>query len=216
MDEIIVMYLVIAGAVFSIFTLGIGRLLDPIYRVKLLRKLTKKNFIILAIMSDDRKNIDLRVVNANSGVIRVNNFAWIMKKDRIYREDKTNMGFIINQTDIKYREGVPIVYVDRDNIKPISFIESKTNIRPEELGVNLDEWVETEKEKDKLASKNMQMIITGVTIIILLGALFFAYSANDKSEQILNRVISIDQVFHPITNETQPVGAVLPYATSFK
>jgi len=172
---------VILVMVWSVISLGagwiIGRAMDLHYRAKLMKQFFKKDYGLVGLVSKDWKTIKYRIANFSKDYIQVGkNEVWIIESSHIYRQDKPEKGFYAEEHNVKWEEGVPVIYVDRDNLKPIDFYPQTGNVKPEQVGAVLNAWVANAMAKGALAMKNQQMMLL---ICILVGLLAFgmAYMA---------------------------------------
>ena len=177
----IVMLIVLGsfGAVFlGLFTFFIGRILDTHFRAKIMRTLTKKDYGILGIASQDRKNIRKVVVNFEHSIIKLGSQVWVINSGRIYRQEKPETGFSFQNSrgelsvdTFRYEEGVPILYVDITNLKPLNFYPQETGkVPPEELGSFLSSWIANQiaKGMNVIAEYKTFLIIIIVLLIVVL------------------------------------------------
>lgn len=186
MVEIDALSLIVVGF-SSIFMIGVmafivGRILDTHFRAKLMRMITKKDYGILGIASQDRKNIRKVVVNFEHSVIKLGSQVWVIQSGRIYRQEKPETGFSfqnskgeISVDTFRYEEGIPILYVDITNLKPLNFYPQETGkVPPEELGSFLSSWIANQ------IAKGMNVINeyrTFLIIIIVLNILIICLMA---------------------------------------
>ena len=148
----------------------VGRVLDTHFRAKLMRTITKKDYGILGVASQDRKNIRKIVVNFEHSVIKLGSQVWVIQSGRIYRQEKPETGFSfqnkngeISVDTFRYEEGVPILYVDITNLKPLDFYPQETGkVPPEELGSFLSSWVANQ------IAKGMNVINEYRTFLIII------------------------------------------------
>ena len=190
----------------------VGRFLDPVWKAKQLRKLLKKNFILLGIVSEDGKTIDMKVVNPEGGVIKVEDKFWIMDKGRIYRKDKPEAGFFIGGNQTKYEEGVPTIYVSSRDIKPIDFIKTESKVKPEAIGSLLMAWVANQSAKGLFKDKKMQIIllITAFSLLASVACALLIFSALEDISEInakLDQIKQNQRVSIPSSNDG---GVILP------
>lgn len=178
--------LIIVGSFSAVFlailTFIVGRVLDTHFRAKLMRMITKKDYGVLGIASQDRKNIRKVVVNFENSVIKLGSQVWVIQSGRIYRQEKPEQGFnfLNNKGEIAidtfhYEEGIPILYVDITNLKPLDFYPKETGkVPPEELGSFLSSWIANQ------IAKGMNVIAeyrTFLIVIIVLAILIIAFQS---------------------------------------
>lgn len=191
MDEIIIL-LGLAGIIISFI---FGRALDQTYKAKIYRQIFKKrNYIVVGIVSKDNKTVKEVVVNAEGDVIRVGNKVWIIEQGRIYRKDKTNEGFFFadavpikgedgkpdfttltpKKDIVRWNEGVPIVYVDEDHLKPLDYFKDENNlVKPEGVGATLNSWNINQQAKQLLGTKKTDLttwlLVGGIVLVLILS-----------------------------------------------
>lgn len=177
----------------------IGKLMDSRFLCKQMRRFLRKNYIIVAIVEKDQKTISSRVMNAEMDYITDGTFAWITKQGSIYRmqdaqlspnifrsEDefkKSQSFFKFTKKNVRWEEGVPTVYVDRDNVKPLNFYDDKTNVKPNELSSANTSFLANQRAKDLASNQNQTILL----VLILIGACvagWFAYKANETANAI--------------------------------
>lgn len=172
--EIDALTLIVVGSVslllIGLLTFFLGRILDTHFRAKIMRTITKKDYGILGIASQDRKNIKKVVVNFEHSVIKLGSSVWVIQSGRIYRQEKpeTGFSFVNSKGEImvdtfRYEEGVPILYVDITNLKPLNFYPQETGkVPPEELGSFLSSWIANQ------IAKGMNVINEYRTFLIII------------------------------------------------
>ena len=187
MAEVDMLYLIVVGGcsllIIGMLTFILGRLLDTHFRAKVMRIVTKRDYGILAIASQDRKNIRKVVVNFEHSVIKLGNDVWVIQSGRIYRQEKPETGFSfqnsrgeISVDTFRYEEGIPILYVDITNLKPLNFYPQETGkVPPEELGSFLSSWIANQiaKGMNVINEYRTFLIIIIVLNIVLLCVLAY-------------------------------------------
>jgi hypothetical protein len=182
MAEVDIVMLIVVGSFgmlfLGLFAFFVGRILDTHFRAKIMRTLTKKDFGILGIASQDRKNIRKVVVNFEHSIIKLGNQVWVINSGRIYRQEKPETGFSFQNArgelsvdTFRYEEGVPILYVDITNLKPLNFYPQETGkVPPEELGSFLSSWIANQiaKGMNVIAEYKTFLLIIIVLLIVVL------------------------------------------------
>jgi hypothetical protein len=177
----------------------IGKLLDVRFRCKQMRRFLRKNYIIVSIVEKDQKTIMSRVMNAEMDYITDGTFAWITKQGSIYRMqdaafsanifksekefEKSTTFFKVGKKHVRWEEGVPTVYVDRDNVKPLNFFDDKTNVKPNELSSANTSFLSNQRAKDMANNQNTLILM----VLILIGACiaaYFSWQANNTLNDI--------------------------------
>jgi hypothetical protein len=187
--------------------LVVGLLLDPFKRAGIMRKITKKEWGVLAMMSPDTKSVQMIVVNFSKDVITVKGKVWIVLKDRIYRHDKPERGISMDGTSIpiKWTEGIPVLYVNETSYLPIDIMGLQGEVRPEEVNSVFSSWINNQLAKmlAKVMSsfKNMQTLLTITTVLSLLAA-GVAYMAFQNTNNIQATVDNNYKEIHMICLKT--------------
>ena len=91
-DGLAIMVGVLFAIGFIILAFVMGRWLDPIWRCKFLRKLTKKDYVVLNIKSSDGRTIETRVVNAEGETVLIGTNLWTIEKGKVYLKYKPQTG----------------------------------------------------------------------------------------------------------------------------
>jgi len=169
MTEIIIVSIAIVG--FCALAFLAGKFQDILWRTKTYRKYLKRNFTIIERVSKDGKTRIQRMADMDNDVFSVGMFMWLIKKGRIYRKDKEECGFTPVRANISWEEGVPIITVDEDSIKPLDFYKEESTIRPEELGSTLNAWVMNQLAKGFAAIKNQDLWIKLIAVGVLINLL---------------------------------------------
>jgi len=216
MEEQAIYILIGAGSFFAlVIGLFAGMMLDIHKRAKMLRSLTKRDYGILAIVSKDSHSIKRLLVNFQNDSVKRGNEIWVIMRKRIYREDKPEKGFAADESNTRWEEGVPCVYVDKESLKPISLYhdEEVGKVRPEEVGAVLTSWVNNQLAKGYAAIQQTKMLLY-VAIVVALLAAGVAYEAYTEAQAthadvkeirgILNGTISAHPAEGGATVITQP------------
>jgi len=138
----------------------IGKLTDPNFKVKVLRKILRKNYAILAIVSRDMKRIWRYTINLDSDIIKHGDNLWVVEKNRIYiqtpeKQVRTKQGFITDSA-LRWEEGVPVIYVCAESVKPLEFFKDELTVASSEISATLKGWLQTEIEKAKAKAQKYQ------------------------------------------------------------
>jgi hypothetical protein len=198
----ILVYAIIA-LIWTALMIFVGRCLDPTFRAKLLRMVLKKDYGILGVASKDRKNIKKIVVNFEKTIIKLGTDVWIIKGGRIFREEKPEQGFsFINSkgqiavNTMRVEEGIPILYVDADNLKPLDLWPEKDattkNVVPEEMGSWLMSWIGNQiaKGMNVIAEYRILLIAILIVSLIIIIFLWFLGGRIDKAIEICTAAVT--------------------------
>jgi len=173
----IILLLLTLSVVGAAIALLIGRLLDPYWRASMLRRITKKDYGVVNILSKDNRRIASLVVNFENDVVNYGGNVWIFEKSHIYRKNKIERGFTISKgekpneepTPIKFEEGLPSVFVDKDTMKPKDFWqEDKPKVPSAEMSGFLLGYTENQIQKSLGWARNNLLFI--LVIMLLCGA----------------------------------------------
>lgn len=216
-------FILVTCSVIVMMFLGlfVGKVLDPFFRAKLLKMLTRKEWGILAIMSPDTKSVRMIVVNFSKDVISSKGKIWIVLKDRIYRHDKPERGISMDKTDIpiKFIEGIPVLYVNETSYLPIDITGKEGEVRPEEVNSVFSSWINNQLAKmlAKVMSsfKNMQTLLM-ITCVLALLAAGVAYLAFQNTNNIQATADSTYKEVHLICLKTGACEPPAPTPTGGK
>lgn len=181
-----------------------GRIQDPMWRCLMLRRLTKKNWIIVVAKNMGSRLQSSFVANAESGEIHIGDNAWIIAKNRIYLKKNEKMGFNVISDNIHVEnlglEGaVPVIYVDTNNVKPLFLEGDAAEVSSGEYAANGKKYLANEKAKiiAQAGGGNMLMVILAIGVLAAAGLGFLVF---DKLNQ-LEPIIKAQQPHEP-TNQT--------------
>jgi len=173
--------------VVAIVGFGLGALLmlwnNPYWRIKQMRKYMKKNFVMLRVLTKNRRGFErIEIMDIDNDILFRKGKAIIADKGRIWRTDATNImgtddkdllvkpgtnkneGFDFYSQNVKdmlkMELDVPILYIDEDNFQPIEpfmeGIEKSSPVSSSWLNTALNNAINIEVAK-KMASKNIDM-----------------------------------------------------------
>jgi hypothetical protein len=199
----------------------IGKLADPNFRCRQMRRFLHKEYQLYEIVSKDHMSINQKIMNAEMDYVTDGTFAWITKEHRVYRMSIEDFSGVKNAEDfdkalknsttwfkpskknVKWREGVPTVFVDRDNVKPLSFFEEKTNVKPDELAAANTTYLAVERKKDQVNNQTGQILIILILLAAVIGA-YFGYQAYGNTQVIMKGVVCSNPV-----SSALPAGATV-------
>jgi hypothetical protein len=208
---------------FGGFCLLIGRMLDPMFRTRQLRRFLKKNYLILYFVSKDGKTIQPRIINADDDTFMHKGCLYVVEKGKIWRklEGKAGTvaielkegGFNFNPSEgerpVRYEEGVPVIYMDNEHIKPLSFSNEEIKVTPSGVGSAINSWVSNQIAKG-LVGENKYLTIGLIIIgLLVLISAFFGYQAQDQIGALktacMNMTVETCKV-PPVVNSTIVFG----------
>ena len=219
MAELDAVFILMAGMVALVaLCLGllVGRMLDPMYRIKQLRKFLKRNYIIMYFVSKDGKTLLPRMVNADEDVVLNKGGLWTVEKGKIFRKLPPQPGstvpikeggFNFNQADnpeiVRYEEGVPVIFVDNEHIKPLQFNNEDAKVTPSGVGAAINAWVTNAIAKGLAGvQKNMQILLYIILFLMVIVA-YFSYDTNGKVGDCKTAAVAQTQSKIPVGGSVQ-------------
>jgi len=205
-------YAILALAAIFVGYLG-GRFQDIRWRCLMLRRLLRKNYVVVEVAPAGSRMQTAFVVNADDGKVQVGEQMWVLANGHIYVEGNAKQGFWITK-DVVVSEtlgiegAVPVLYVDTSNVKPRNFEDSKAEVSAGEYASNAKKYLANEKAKIMAAQNTTNLII----ILILIGALAgaaFSFMAMDKANQLEKK---IDALNPPAPIKAAPAPSIVPQA----
>ena len=171
MEEWLV-YIICFGVLF--LGLAVGKLTDTIFRAKVFRAITKKEWGVLAISSPDNKTVRAITVNFSGDIVNVQGKIWVIEKEKVYRYDKPERGFRLDREDLPRRwfDGVPYVFVNEASFLPIDITGTVGSTRPEEISSVFLAWVNNQLAKGFASFKMHQTLLLITCVLSLVGAIF--------------------------------------------
>lgn len=178
----------------------VGRLFDINFRAWVMQRLFKRDIGILAITSKDKKKIDEVICDFQKDLVWVQGNVWIFDKRHLYRKDKVEKGMMVENKILKFKEGVPTLFVDRDSLMPIEFDSESVPVKPNEIAANLKAWIDNERAKLLAQTQGLQTMLL-ICMLVSMVAAGAGYMAFQKAEATQKDVIMIKEFFG-VTNET--------------
>jgi hypothetical protein len=178
--------LVMFGFIFFVLlAFFAGRSRDMIWRAKFCRNYLKQKVLLIERVSKDLKTRTLHIINTQTDVINLDGKMWVVDKDRIYRKNKQEQGTVLSAAKVKYEEGVPIITLDDDSIKPLDYFPEQSSVKPAQLGATLSSWVINQIAKNAAQLKNSDLwmkiaaICAAASVLIAGGAFMKASETYD-------------------------------------
>jgi len=184
----------------------VGRLLDPIFRVRQKRRFLRVNDLVLYLVSKDGKTVRPQVINADQDVFTFKNKLYVVEKGKIYRKTQKNVGgkpvldekgqpvyemeggFSFTPTEgnspVRHEEGTPIMFVDDEHIKPVDFYYEAANVSPSGAGSAISAWITNQIVKGLVGNdKQAKYMLWGIIIIgiLLLANLALTYKGMEAA-----------------------------------
>jgi len=201
-------YLLIIGSIIGVFVVWfIGRLFDIHFRCSMMRLIDKvADYGILCISSKDRKRIEKVIVSFKKDCLWVDCYCWIFDKRHLFRELKHEKGFYIQDHHVIFEEGVPCLYVDRNDLKPLSFEGEENPVKPNEVASGLKAWIDNERAKMMAQNQSMQTLLI-VCVIFSLIAAGLGYMSMTKANDNEAKLLQIEKYFSINENTTTTFNA---------
>lgn len=202
--------------------LFIGRMLDPYYRIRQMRRFLKRDYLILKKVGKDAKTIIARIINAESTAFLHRGGVWVVEKGRIYRDLGFEKGGNVrikeggfdfrpgmSEVKISYEEGVPVIYVDDEHIKPLNFNNEEALTSPSGAGGAIVAWVlnQIAKGAGDMQKYTIFFILLG---LLATASLYFAWQANGQIGDIktkLDNVVVVTAQNNTAQNNTLVITA---------
>lgn len=177
--------LIIIGA-FGFLPIGIvmgGVMIDTHLRCKILKGLTKRNLGVVNFISGNE--IHSKIKDFDNDTLEAKNKLFYLMKGRVCN-DKGEPMSTVEAEFIKFKSGIPTIYFDTTNAIPLSFHEDKLKIDPSQIaGVTIAHT--TIQEAKLLKTGKQQLFISAFVLIGLIAcAIYFAYTADQKTELIIS------------------------------
>lgn len=186
----------------SILFVGVlvGKWLDVVFRAKVYRAITRKEWGILAIVSPDNKTIKQIVTNFTKDIINIHGKVWVIENQKIYRQDKPERGFRLDKVDLPKRwvDGIPCIFVNNESFLPIDVSGTIGSTNPEEVSSVFLAWVNNQLAKGFATVKNQQMLIL-IAVVLSLCAATLSFMAWQKTGDIYASVSAIDAKVSTLT-----------------
>ena len=206
----------------------IGRLLDPIYRVRQMRRFLRRNWLVMYFVSKDAKNIQPHVINADDDVFTFRDKLYVVENGKIYRKIQKNVGgkpvldekgqpvyemeggFSFNPKEgakpVRYEEGTPVIFTDNEHIKPVDFFaEEHKEVAPAGAGSAINAWITNQIAKGLVGeNKQAKYLLWGVIIIglLLLANLAISYKNMEATNEIKAKCIAPESTGQTVQNNT--------------
>lgn len=173
----------------------IGFILSSNTRVKILRKITRKNFGFVKFVYGNL-SIKTIVANLDKDIVNFSDGIYIVDKGKIKRElpeeysDKSEkQPFKEIENTIRFEDGIPVIYFNVDDIIPLDFKEipkadeDKYRI-PAQTSATLNKEIAVEKAKALKQTQRRLNIIMIVGILALGGIGYMQYMIMDDIQTI--------------------------------
>jgi hypothetical protein len=119
---------------------------------------------------------------------------------------QTEKVFLVKEDNIKWNEGVPIIFVDEEHLTPINFESTTPEANAVEISGWLNSYIENEKRKDTKKKQGMDLMQI-LVILLIVGCLGLSYMNYTEIQSIKAGVISVQT---PVVVNTTSTEAPLP------
>jgi len=144
-------------------------IVDTYLRCKLLRFINRrKNYGIIHIVSKGHRIITM-IKDLNEAIIMKEDAIWGISKGYVYNLNKRNIKYPITDSMIHYISNVPVIYLDYESMKPLSFYAEETTISPKQLGSSLVGWAMVQKKKAIRQQKHINYMYLIISVLIVLN-----------------------------------------------
>jgi len=183
MDIIEIAIMVMAILFIAPIAFFIGRWMDIFWQVKQKRQRLKMEYAIGRFVDKDTRSERLKCINLEHDMFTIGIHTFISNANRIYRQDKEEVGIFVSKKTLKWEEGVPIITLDADTLEPLDYDygdKMREGVKPSEVGATIASHDAIQEQKHLINKPNIVMWF--VIIIFLAGiAAALAYSAMDNS-----------------------------------
>jgi hypothetical protein len=191
------LYIIAIVVVMILFVLPtgflLGRWFDLYWQIKMKRRWLKKPYLIARLVDKDTKSEQLKGLNLQRDLFSIGEYTFLSNANRIYRQDKEEVGIFVTKKNIKWEEGVPVITLDRDTLEPLEYnYGNKTgdSIKPNELQATIGAHDAIELQKSLLGKNNMQMYLMIILLLAGISAIL-GYASMDASNQCTTAVHSV-------------------------
>ena len=210
--------------------IGIGFVLSTSFRIKVLRKLTKRNYGYAKYVYGD-SIIKPVLMDLDNDVLRFNDGIYIPGRGNIKRtaEEVTaaetkSLSSAKFEQKIKFEEGIPTIYFNIDDMMPLEFSllgtstnSSKGDYRiPKQVAATLNKEIAVEKAKALNAIKRTADILLVVAIAASICAAFFGYNLWSTDEQKMTLLIKINGFVESIASQLPALSRQISQGTTTK
>lgn len=101
-------------------------------------------------------------------------------------------GVIIKEKNLRWHEGVPILFVDEEHLTPIEFEGTQESVKPIDLFANLTTYEEIQADKNSASKKKDLNLFLIIAMIAAVGALALSFLALDVGNQNLEHTTALE------------------------
>jgi len=189
MDEMILGTIAGAGGLFV--GLALGKYSSATNQAMLMRNLFKKDYIILSFVDNEISLEDEHIVERKEDVIEYKDYAWICKGAKFYRRisaDETSE----KGARLSYRNGVPILYVDKKDCIPVEVGSVRTTkVSAQSINSGLNAWMlNMAKKRLTMLFKNLDNKLLIAIILIIVG-IAVTYFFNNGTHEVCQKAFDL-------------------------
>ena len=149
-------------------------LIDSYLRCRVLRFINpRKNYGVIHIVSKGHYIVTM-VKDINESIIMKDEAIWGISKGYVYNFNK-KVRHEIKSEHINYIANVPVIYLDYESMKPLTFHQEKTEISPKQLGSSLVGWAMVQKKKAIRSQKQVNYMYLIIAILIIVNIALTGY-----------------------------------------
>jgi len=180
----------VGGIIFIPIGVMIGAMFSGAMRIKIMRRLTGRNYGVVKFIHSSRL-IKPVIANLDNDIIKFSNGIYMVDKNNIKREgESAHSSDFIEDSKIKFEEGVPTIYYDIEDIIPVDFANRIEKARgedkfrlPTQVSATLNKEIAVEKEKimnSFSGRQNMAMILILVLVAVNIYLTWSIFSSQDN------------------------------------
>lgn len=223
MPQVGILMSILGSVIFLPIGFGIAMLLLSNFRIKLLRKITKKNLgfakfifggqIIKPVIAD----LDKDTIKFEEGIYLTEKGEIRKSTSESVAGDKT-----ITKQKVFFEEGIPTIYFDTDDLLPVEWSKKKIEDEkpdkhrfrsPKHISATLNKEIAVEKAKTMKAFKsreNIMVIVILVVSIISIYLIWQIYSKQGKIEELATSIIGMKDIITELVRQTIPQNSTSP------
>lgn len=215
--EIGVISALFGSVTFLPIGVALGILLLSSFRIKLLRKLTKKNLGFIKFLFDNRV-LKAIVTDLDHDIVRFHEGIYIINKGKIFRE--TSEGIAgqkeIENVKVHFEEGIPVIYFDIEDTIPIDLKKENSYEKfrsPTHIAATLNKEIAVEKARVMKAFKSKENIFLIAILGLCLVIVYFSYSMYSNMESLqtaLTEIKHLSTTVSQLIQQSQPANQVPP------
>lgn len=185
-------------------------LADPFQRAKVKRSVFKKNYGIVNFVSKGGKILS-KIKDFDTDLIWVKDGVWSLESNRVFKQIKSDdpsgieESYPIMEKHIQNIVGIPVLFLDMDTMRPLTFERHVGDVNPTDLGSTLKGWVMNQLAKNMFFKQTFTILM--IIAIAAAGiSAYFGYLNYTNTQKMLNDMMpKIDEMMKYI-EMSQQVG----------